>query len=106
MVGRLLYASRKVKGPRKLRITVPGALPGLRSMLKGPLFQVCHDNVAMPSSLWIPLKRIRPVAPSFFRVLCGKGWEVSAKTRLYSIGDGGPACAEKHLPSPGTSDFY
>jgi hypothetical protein len=51
MVGKLLYASRVVNGPRKQRITVPGALPGLRSMLKGPLFQVCHDNVAMPSSL-------------------------------------------------------
>jgi hypothetical protein len=31
---------------------VPGLLPGLRSMLKGPLFQVCHPvDAAMPSSL-------------------------------------------------------
>src|SRR5580704_1316726 len=51
MVGKLLYASRVVNGPWKLRMTVPGLLPGLRSMLNGPLFQVCHDNVPMPSSL-------------------------------------------------------
>jgi hypothetical protein len=51
MVGMLLYASRMVNGPWKERMTVPGLVPGLRSMLKGPLFHVCHENVAMPSSL-------------------------------------------------------
>jgi hypothetical protein len=51
MVGKQLYASRVVNGPRKQRMTVRGALPGLRSMLNGPLFHVCHANDAMPSSL-------------------------------------------------------
>jgi hypothetical protein len=78
MVGKLLYASRMVNGPRKARMTVPGALPGLRSMLKGPLFQVCHENVPMPSSL--------PSSGGFVMPRGVRTCRKGAKTRPLSIG--------------------
>src|SRR6266700_784717 len=42
-----LYMSRAVKGPERRKITVPGALPSLRSMVKGELFQVWACGVVI-----------------------------------------------------------
>src|SRR5580698_4385939 len=55
------YASRNVNDPRKAMITVPGALPGLRSTLKGPPFHECHGNVDITISPKEVMRLVRSI---------------------------------------------